>query len=141
MHSFLRLKKNLTFFFAIYFYIYTYLYIYLYIYIYIYISIYIYCKKERNVLRSLAKERNILAFIYVLCKRTLRLLRFFPFFSKWNVLLGCISCQKLEKRTEKNGTFFKRTEKNGTIWTEKNAVPNPEFFLHSNLWDTARRQD
>ena len=38
----------------------------------IYISIYIYIymlKKERNDLRSFAKERNVLAFFYILCKR------------------------------------------------------------------------
>ena len=43
--------------------------------------------KERNVLRSFAKEQNILTFFYV--------------------LLGLISRQKLEKRTERS---FKRTE-------------------------------
>ena len=119
--------------------------IYLYIYnIYIYIYI---LKKECNVLRSFAKERNVLAFLYVLCKRTLHsftffakercvlcvLLRAFMFFAKEvcvfcalfrsleknekerNFLLGLISRQKLEKRTEKKGTFFKRTGKNGTF--------------------------
>ena len=85
-------------------------------------------KKERNLLRSLAKERNVLAFFYVLCKITLHS---FTFFAKElctlcvlfcslekngkerNILLGLISRQKLEKIMEKNGTFFKRTGKNG----------------------------
>ena len=49
-----------------------------------------------------------------------------------NVLLGLISRHKLEKRMEKNGTFFKRTEKNGTYRTEKNVVPNPDI---STLWN------
>ena len=55
-------------------------------------------------------------------------LRSFLFFAKErNVLLGLISCQKLEKRMEKNGTkcSFFRTEKNVTFRTEKNGVPNP----------------
>ena len=97
-------------------------------------NIYIYIlKKERNVLRSFTKERNILTFFYVLCKRTLRSLRSFMFFAKercilcalfrslekngkeQNILSGLISRQKLEKRTEKNGTFFKRMGKNGTF--------------------------
>ena len=73
-------------------------------------------KNERNVLHSFAKDRNILAFFYVLCKRTLHSLRSFMFFAKErNVLLGLISRQKFEKRTEKNGTYQ----------TEKKAVPNP----------------
>ena len=105
-------------------------------------------KKERNVLRSFAKERNILVFFYVLCKRMLRSLRSFTFFAKErcvlcalfsslekngngrNVLLGSISRQKLKKRTEKNIAFFKRMEKNGMFLTEKNAVPNPALEYH-----------
>ena len=80
-------------------------------------------KKERNVLRSFAKERNILEFFYVLCKR---MLRSFTFFAKErNARLGFISHQKLKKRTEKSVAFFKRTEKNGRFRTKKNAVPNP----------------
>ena len=94
------------------------MYIVQYIYLYIYIE-----KKNAKfcfLLRSFAKERN------VLCKRMLRSLRSFLFFAKErSVLLGLISRQKLEKRTEKNVAFFKRTEKNGTFRTEKNAVPNP----------------
>ena len=97
------------------------------IYLYIYISIYI-LKKERNVLRSFAKKINVLAFFYILCKRTLHSLLSFTFFAKERyilcVLLGFISHQKLKKRTEKNVAFFKRTEKNGTFRTEKIAVPN-----------------
>ena len=73
-------------------------------------------KKERIVLGSFAKERNILAFFYALCKRTLRS---FTFFAKecciLCVLLGLIRCQKLEKRTEKNGTFFKKNGKEQNV--------------------------
>ena len=72
-------------------------------------------KKKWNVLRSYAKERNILAFFYVLCKR---MLRSFKFFAKEccvlctlfrslekngkerNILLGFISRQNSKKRTE-----------------------------------------
>ena len=61
-------------------------------------------------LRSFAKERNVLEFFYVLCKRMLRSFMFFGtercvlcalFCSlekngkERNVLLGLISCQKL----------------------------------------------
>ena len=75
-------------------------------YIYIYISIYIYIlKKERNGLRSFAKERNILAFFYILCKRTLRSLNSFTFFAKERcnlcVLLGFISHQNLKKEQKR----------------------------------------
>ena len=94
-------------------------------------------KKERNVLRSFAKERNILAFFYILFSKErcvlLRSLGSFTYFAKEgcvlcalfrcleknrkerSVLLGSISRQKLKKRTEKNVAFFKRTEKNGTF--------------------------
>ena len=84
----------------------SFLYIFIYIYIYIYIL-----KKEWNVLRSFAKERNVLAFFYVLCKRILRSLCSFTFFSKErNVLLGLLSHQKLEKRTERSLKEQKRME-------------------------------
>ena len=93
-------------------------------------------KKERNVQRSFAKERNVLAFFYVLGERMLHSLRSFMFFAKeWNVLLGLISRQKLKKRTEKNGAFFKRMEKNGKFRTEKNALPNPDDSPHLPEWD------
>ena len=91
---FIRLKKNLKFFFQ-----YIFIYIYLYISIYcisIYINIYIYWKKEfsvllsfaffckrikrsRVLLRSLQKNETFSAFIYVLCKRMLYSLRSFGF--------------------------------------------------------------
>ena len=118
--SFYKVKKEHSVLFQ-------YIFIYI-LYIYIYIL-----KKERNVLRSFAKERNVLAFFYILCKRMFRSLRSFTFFAKewdilyilfcsfekigkeWNVLLGLISRQKVKKRTVKNETF----------WTGKNAVPNP----------------
>ena len=43
-------------------------------------------KKERNVLHSFAKERNILAFFYFLCKRMLRSLHSFTFFAFFYIL-------------------------------------------------------
>ena len=115
----------------------------IYIYIYLYIFLYIYRKKNGTFSRSFAKERNVLVFFSVLCKRTESSFRSFPFFAKErsvlcvlfcsleknrkerNVLLGLISRQKLEKRTEKKGTFFLRTEKNVTYQTEKKGVPCP----------------
>ena len=75
-------------------------------------------KKEWNVLRSFAKEQNILAFFYVLCKRTLTSWRSFKFFAKECCVLCVLLCswQKnvaffalfsiLLKRMEKYGTFF-----------------------------------
>ena len=89
-------------------------------------------KKGRNVLRSFAKEQNVLAFLYVLCKRMLRSLRSFTFFAKercvlcilfcsfekngkeQNVLLGFISCQnskKEQKRMLRSLKERKRTER------------------------------
>ena len=125
---FIRLKKNLTSFFQ---YIFIYIYLYISIYIYLYISIYIYWKKEPNVLRSFAKERNVLAFFSIFCKRTKCSLRSFTFFAKEQnvlcvlfhskekngkeriVLLGFISHQKLKKerkRTLRSLKERKRTE-------------------------------
>ena len=90
-------------------------------------------KKERNVLHSFAKERNILAFFPVLYKIMGQSLRSFPFFAKeWDVLyvlscsfekngkgrsvlLGLISRQRPKKRMGKNRTFFKRTGKTSTF--------------------------
>ena len=105
--------------------IYIYLYIYLYLSIYIYIYLYIYkIKKERNVLRSFAKERNVLAFFPVLSHSLQKNGMFFTFFP----VPVLISRQKLKKRTGKNRTFFKRAGKTGKFWTGKNEVPNPAFF-------------
>ena len=115
---FIRLKKNVPFFFQ-------YIFISIYIYIYIYLkknaTFCVLVQKNKTFSRSFtffAKERCILckrmllffAFFSVLCKRTLCSLRSFPFFKKngkeRNIFLGLISRQKLEKRTEKNGTFL-----------------------------------
>ena len=89
--SFLRLKKNLLFFLQyifIYIYIFIYLYMYIqYLYICIYIYIYIYWKKKCNILLSFAKEWNVLAFFYVLCKRPKRSLRSFTLFTKERCVL------------------------------------------------------
>ena len=92
--------------------------------IYIYIYFYIYLEKRLERYPVLfAKERNVLAFFSVLLKRMERSFCSFPFFAKKcyvlsvlfrsfekngkerNVLLGLISRQKLEKRTEKKVTF------------------------------------
>ena len=89
------------------------------------------------------KERNVLAFFSVLCKRTLRSLRSFLFFAKErcvlcvlfpslekngkerNVLLGLISRQKLEKRTEKNKTFFYKNGKERNVPNGKECGAQP----------------
>ena len=129
-HKRIKVKKELNVLFCnIYLYIYI-IYIYLYISICIYISVYIYiylyiyieekkcnilhsfgffCKRTKHfcvLLRSLQKN---VAFFSVLCKRTLRSMRSFPFFRKErkerNVLLGLISRQnskKERKRTERS---------------------------------------
>ena len=78
-----------------------------------------FCKRtkcSRVLLRSLQKNVAFFAFFSVLCKRTLHSLRSFGSHKspktrekngkERNVLLGLISRQKLEKRTEKNGTFL-----------------------------------
>ena len=96
------------------------IYIYLYT-VYLYIYLYIYWKKNGTFSRSFAKERYE------------TFLRSFPFFAKErcilcvlfrslekngkerNILLGLISCQKLEKITEKNGTFFLKNGKERNI--------------------------
>ena len=124
MHSFLRFKKILMFFFAIYIYIYIYIFIYLYISLYIsiylYIFIYIYTvyiyiyfekrtqssaflsvllQKNKTFSRSLQKNKTFSAFFYILCKRMLCSLCSFTLLRKESiVLLGLISGQKLEKR-------------------------------------------
>ena len=102
------------------------------IYIYIYIL-----KKEHNILRSFAKERNVFTFFYVLCKRTLRSWRSwrsFTFIAKeccvLSVLLGFISRQNLKKRTEKNVAFFKRTER-----SERKRTQCPTLLIFRNLDD------
>ena len=100
--------KNVSFFFR-----YIFIYICLYISIYIYIYMYIEKRMERSC---------------VLLQKNEMFSRSFPFFAKErcvlcvlfcslqkngierNVLLGLISRQKLEKRMEKNRTFFFRTE-------------------------------
>ena len=98
-------------------------------------------------LRSFAKQRNVLAFFSVLCKRTLRSLCSFLFFAKERCvlcvlflfleknknLLGLISGQKLEKRTERMERSFLRREKNGMYRTEKNGVPNPDYMYCKGL--------
>ena len=108
--SFYKVKKEHSVPFSIYIYLYISIYIYIYIsiyvylYIYLYISMYIYIyilKKERNVLRSFAKERNVLAFFYVLCKRTLRSLHSFTFFAKVHCVLCILLCS-----LQKNVAFF-----------------------------------
>ena len=145
---FIRLKKNIPFFFQnIFIYIYISIY-YIYIYIHIlYIYIHIYWKKNGTFSHSFEKERNILTFFYVLCKRMVRSLRSFPFFAKEhcilfcsleksgkerNVLLGLISRQKLEKRTENNGTFLLKNGKEWNIpnWKECGAQPCSIHKIH-----------
>ena len=78
---------------------------------------------------ALQKNVAFFAFFSVLFKRTLCSLRSLEKNGKErNVLLGLISCQKLEKERKRTECSFLRTEKNGTYGTEKNAVPNPGFY-------------
>ena len=97
-------------------------------------------KKNGTFLRSFAKKLNVLAFFPVLYKKMGRSLRSLgkivknvPFFckerdvlynfshsfekngKKHSVPLGLISSQKLNKRTGKNGTFFKRVGNSRTF--------------------------
>ena len=100
--SFLGLKKNLKFFFAIYIYICIFKSIYIYIYIYIYIE-----KKNEGWACILSKERNVLCsfrFFYILSKRTLRSLRSFTFFAKECAFFTFFYV--LKKRTQNNALFF-----------------------------------
>ena len=100
-------------------------------------------EKERNVLRSFSKERNILTLFYVLCKRTLHSLRSLTFFAKEccvlyalfhslekkgkerNVLLGLISRQKLEKSTEHSLKDRERTERSERKRTRAQPCQSP----------------
>ena len=74
-------------------------------------------KHSRVLLRSLHKNVAFFAFFYVLCKRVLHSLRSFPFFRKERERTErsfgshTVSRQKLEKRTEKNGTFLLKNGK------------------------------
>ena len=94
-----------------------------------------------------AKEQNVLPSFSVLCKRTLWSLRSIPFFAKEycvrcvlfrsvqksgkerNVLLGLISRQKLEKRTEKNGTFLLKNGKERNVPNGKERCAQPWLLL------------
>ena len=102
-------------------------------------------KKERNVLRSFAKEQNILGFFYVLCKRTLPSLRSFTFFAKERcllcfllrsyeknakeriVLLGLISRQKLEKKNVKERCVIYKNRKGRFVQNGKERGAQPWF--------------
>ena len=103
-------------------------------------------KKERNVLRSFAKERSVLAFFYVLCKRMLHSFRSFTFFAKeccvlcvLCVLLGLISHQKLKKK-ERKRMLPSLKERKGTERSE--MVPNPDLksanFRHGKCCKSGR---
>ena len=71
---------------------------------------YILYKRTRSSLLSFtffAKEHCVFAFFYVLCKRILRSLGSFTFLRKeCIVLLDFISRQKLEKKVQKNIACF-----------------------------------
>ena len=149
-------------------YLYIYIYIYLYIqYIYIYLYIHIYWKEngtfwvllQKNKtfsrsLHSLHKNVAFFAFFYALCKRMLRSLRSFPFFSSLHSLHKNVAffaffyvlCKRMlrslrsfpffrkeRKRTKrsfgshKSPKTRKRTEKNGTFFKKNGKewnVPN-----------------
>ena len=99
---FIRLKKNLTFFFK---------YIFIYIYLYIYIgkkhtTFCGFCKRTKPshvLLSSLQKNKTFSAFFYNLCKRTMRSLRSFTFLRKESKRMhrsfGSHKSPKTRKRT------------------------------------------
>ena len=96
--------------------------------IYIFIYIYIYWKKNWTFSRSFAKEKNVLAFFSVLRKGMLLSLHSLEKNGKeCNVLLGLISRQKLEKRTEQNGTFLLKNGKEQNVPNGKECGAQPWF--------------
>ena len=125
MPSFLGLKKNLKFFFAIYIYIYIYLYISIYLYIYIciylYISLYIYIylylyiyieKKNKDWACVLFKRAQHSAFF---CKRMLQSLRSFTFFRKELIRTHrSFGFHKLQKNSKKECKRTMRSEQKRT---------------------------
>ena len=105
-------------------------------------------KKERNVLRSFAKEQNVLAFFYVLCKRTLRSLqmnvaffyvlckrtlrslRSFSFFRKERKgTERSFGSHKSPKNRKKNGTFFLKNRKERNVPNGKECGAQPWVFI------------
>ena len=98
VHSFFRLKKNLTFFFAIYIYIYIYIYLFIYLYISIYliiysiysISIYIYT----YIYWGEKTQRS--AFFCILLQKNETFLRSFTLFAKERNVL-CVLLRSLQK--------------------------------------------
>ena len=75
------------------------------------------------------------------CKRMLRSLRSLTFFAKeccvLCLLLGLISRQKIEKRMEKNGTFFLKNGKERNVPNGKECdaqpCPDPTFCVNTDL--------
>ena len=98
VRSFLRLKKNLTFFFAIYIYIYIYIFIYLYISIYLYIFLYRY-------IDILKKRTQPSAFFCVLLQKNKTFSHSFTFFAKeLNIL--CVLLRFLQKNVAFSVFFY-----------------------------------
>ena len=90
--------------------------------------------KERYVLRvlfrSLQKNVTFFAFFSVLYKRMLRSFRSFQKNGKErNVLLGLISREKLEKRTEKNVTFSFLNGKDRNVLNGKERGAQPCNYI------------
>ena len=105
----------------------------------IYISIYVYIEKRTERSRVLLPKIETFS-------------RSFPFFAKeccilyvlfrsvekngkeWNVLLGLISHQKLEKRTEKNGMFLLKNGKERNVPNGKERVAQPWHLMTTILY-------
>ena len=102
VHSFLRLKKNLMFFFAIYIYIYIYIYISLYIYIYLYIDIYLYISIYIYIYLYIFIYLYI--YIYIYWKKERKVLHSFAFFCK-RTKQSCVLLRSLQNY-EKFTAFF-----------------------------------
>ena len=116
--SFYKVKKVLF----QYIYLYMYIYIYLYISIYFYKYLYLYIEKKNAtycfLLLSFAKERNVLAFFYFLCKRLKHFLCSFTFFAKERCVL-CVLLRSLQKNVAFYAFFYvlkKRMQKNASVF-------------------------
>ena len=103
------------------------------IYIYIYLYIFRYILRKRTERSRVLLQKNVTfsrSFLF-LAKECCVLCVLFPFFRKErkrtekNVLLGLISRQKLDKRTEKNGTFFFENGKECNVPNGKELSAQP----------------
>ena len=123
-------------------YISIYMSIYFYIYIYIYIEkrtelLACFCKKNEMFLHSFpffAKECCVLGVLFCSLQKNVAFFAFFPIFRKEQKRTErsfgshTVSRQKLEKRMDKNGTFFFKNRKERYIPNGKERSAQPCFF-------------